>query len=99
MNQDFWNIWLKSPTMLTENVENQMKMFKEFQPQNQVQVSAVNDYVKDQMDLAGKLQKDLTNIVKNNPLDAVSVMQLVTAYNQTVFANNMLFLNNIFKKN
>ena len=61
MNQDFWNIWLKSPTMLTENVENQMKMFKEFQPQNQVQVSAVNDYVKDQMDLAIKLQKDLTN--------------------------------------
>ena len=38
-----------------------MKMFKEFQPQNQVQVSAVNDYVKDQMDLAGKLQKGLTN--------------------------------------
>ena len=76
-----------------------MKMFKEFQPQNQVQVSAVNDYVKDQMDLAGKLQKDLTNIVKNNPLDAVSIMQLVTAYNQTVFANNMLFLNNLFKKN
>ena len=61
MNQDFWNIWLKSPTILTENVENQMKIFKEFQPQNQVQVSAVNDYVKDQMDLAGKLQKDLTN--------------------------------------
>ena len=61
MNQDFWNIWLKSPTILTENVENQMKMFKEFQPQNQVQVSAVNDYVKDQMDLAIKLQKDLTN--------------------------------------
>ena len=61
MNQDFWNIWLKSPTMLTENVENQMKMFKEFQPQNQVQVSAVNDYLKDQMDLAGKLQKGLTN--------------------------------------
>ena len=99
MNQDFWNIWLKSPTILTENVENQMKIFKEFQPQNQVQVSAVNDYVKDQMDLAGKLQKDLTNILKSNPLDAVSVMQLVTAYNQTVFANNMLFLNNIFKKN
>ena len=62
MNQDFWNIWLKSPTMWTENVENQMKIFKEFQPQNQVQVSAVNDYVKDQMDLAGKLQKDLTII-------------------------------------
>ena len=38
-----------------------MKIFKEFQPQNQVQVSAVNDYVKDQMDLAIKLQKDLTN--------------------------------------
>ena len=48
---------------------------------------------------SNKLQKDLTNIVKNNPLDAVSVMQLVTAYNQTVFANNMLFLNNLFKKN
>ena len=41
----------------------------------------------------------VTNILKNNPLDAVSVMQLVTAYNQTVFANNMLLLNNIFKKN
>ena len=72
MNQDFWNIWLKSPTMLTENVENQMKMFKEFQPQNQVQVSAVNDYVKDQMDLAGKLQKQFDTLESNKDCNICS---------------------------